>query len=144
MHRLHTQVMRLAAVLAGLLTVPSLASSERPLVYCPVGSDETCCSAVVNALGEADRAFDGSMGTVDLRTADLGGYTVLVIPSLADDGTNHPYALLRDAQVADRLRGLLLGRRVFWSGTPDLGSAARADKDALIQRLAGWAAGNHA
>src|SRR5687768_4132674 len=144
MTRLHKQVMRLAAALAGLLAVPAFASAQRPLVYCSVGIDETGCSAVVNALGDADRAYDGSMGTVDLRTADLGAYSVLVIPSLADDGASQPYALLRDAQVADRLRGLLLGRRVFWSGTPDLGSAARADKDALLRRLAGWAAANHA
>src|ERR687891_2035958 len=99
------QATRLVAVLVGLLAVPALASAQRPLVYCPVGIDETGCSAVVNALGGADRAYDGSLGTVDLRTADLGDYTVLIIPSLADDGVNRPYALLRDADVAERLRG---------------------------------------
>src|SRR5688500_11207944 len=129
MTRLHTQVMRLAAVLAGLLTVPALASAQRPLVYCPVGIAETGCSAGEYALGEPARADGGAPGTVGLRPADVGAYTVLVRPSLADDGANHPYGVLRDAQVADRLRGLLLGRRVFWSGTPGLCSAARADKD---------------
>src|SRR5688572_11806666 len=93
------QAVRLVAAVAGLLAVPALASAQRALVYCPVGVDETGCAAVVNALGEADRAYDGSMGTVDLRTADLGGYTVFVIPSLADDGSTTPYALLRDAAV---------------------------------------------
>jgi hypothetical protein len=29
-----------------------------------------------------------------------------------------PYTLLRSADVAKRLGGLLLGRRAFWSGTP--------------------------
>src|SRR5687767_5612633 len=137
------QAMRLVAAVAAVLAVPTLANAQRPLVYCPVGVDETGCAAIVNALGEADRAYDGSMGTVDLRTADLGAYTVLVIPSLADDGSSTPYALLRDAAVAERLRGMLLGRQVFWSGTPDLGTTSRADKDALIQRLTAWAAGNH-
>src|SRR5919108_4120421 len=143
MTRLLKQATRLAWALAGLMAMPALASAQRPLVYCPVGIDETGCSAVINALGGADRAYDGSMGTVDLRTADLGAYTVLIIPSLADDGSSRPYGLLRDAEVSARLRILLLGRRVFWSGTPDLGSSSRADKDALIQRLAAWAGGNH-
>jgi hypothetical protein len=137
------RVMRLVAVLTGALAVPALASAQRALVYCPVGIDELGCNAVGHALGAADRGYDGSLGTIDLRTADLGSYTVLVIPSLADDGATKPYALLRDPEVAARLRGLLLGRLAFWSGTPDLGSASRADKDALIQRLAGWAGGNH-
>src|SRR5919109_5045011 len=94
------QAMQLVAALVGLMAVPALASAQRPLVYCPVGIDETGCAAVINALGGADRAYDGSMGTVDLRTADLGEYTVLVIPSLADDDANRPYWLLRDAEVA--------------------------------------------
>src|SRR5687768_17931950 len=71
------QATRLGAAVIGLLAAPALVSAQRPLVYCPVGIDETGCAAVVNALGEADRAFDGSLGTVDLRTADLGQYTVL-------------------------------------------------------------------
>jgi hypothetical protein len=143
MRQFGTRALRLVAALVGVLGGPERASAQRALVYCPVGIDESGCSAVVEALGEADRGYDGSMGTVDLRTAVLGNYSVFVIPSLADEQATTPYALLRDPAVSERLRGLLLGRRAFWSGTPDLGSGSRSEKDALIRRLASWAGGHH-
>ena len=45
------------------------------------------------------------------------------------------------AAVIGRLKLALLGRRAFWSGTPDQGglTTTRPQKDALIQNLAAWA-----
>jgi hypothetical protein len=140
----------LAAVLA-LAFGPSAAQAQKALVYCPVGIDDTGCQTVTAALaathpGGVDRAYDGTNGTVDLKTADLFGYDVLVVPSLAEDSASRPYGLLRDTTVVRRLRAALLGRRALWSGTPDQGAAldTRPLKDRLIRNLAVWAGAGHA
>ena len=44
----------------------------------------------------------------------------------------------------EHLKAALIGRIALWSGTPDQGATNRAMKDALIQNLAGWAAGAYA
>ena len=139
------------ATIAGLLgTRPATANAQKALVYCPVAVDATGCNAIVTALtGPAyplgiDRGYDGTNGTVDLKAVDLFSYSVFVVPSLADDSTSQPYALLRDAEVAEHLKAALIGRLAMWSGSPDQGAANRAMKDALIQNLAGWAAGAYA
>src|SRR6476661_2150435 len=139
-----------AAMLLALAFGPRLAEAQKALVYCPVSIDATGCAAVKTALtgaypGGIDTGFDGTQGTVDLKTVDLFQYSVFVVPSLADDSTA-PYALLRDAAIASKLKAALLGRRAFWSGTPDQGvvSTTRPLKDALLQNLAAWASGNFA
>ncbi|HEV8263632.1 MAG TPA: Ig-like domain repeat protein [Gemmatimonadales bacterium] len=134
---------------AGLgVTVHALALiPDKALVYCPVGIDTIGCSRIVAALSGpegpfpsgVDRGYDGTSGTVDLATADLSPYAVFIVPSLADDPTTKPYDLLRTSGVAYRLSTVLRGRLVVWSGTPDLGSANRAEKDHLIRNLAIWA-----
>ena len=129
----------------GLTVVPVLASAQKALVYCP-NLDRAGCDAVVTALsagsaypGGVDRGYDGTSGTVDLRGVDLFAYQVFVVPSLADDATNQPYAFLRDSVVVEHLRAALIGRLALWSGTPDQGSLNRAAKDQLIGNLATWA-----
>jgi hypothetical protein len=120
---------------------------DKALVYCPVGIDAIGCSRIVAVLsgpdgpfpGGVDRGYDGTSGTVDLATADLSPYAVFIVPSLADDPTTKPYDLLRTSGVAYRLSTVLRGRLVVWSGTPDLGSANRPEKDHLIRNLAVWA-----
>ena len=87
----------------------------------------------------ADAGYDGTQGTVDLAGADLSGYAVFVVPSLADGPDVQPYALLRNATIAARLKAAFMGRVAVWSGTPDVGSTNRAAKDELIRNLAGWA-----
>jgi hypothetical protein len=126
------------AVLLALAIGPRLAEAQKALVYCPVSIDATGCAAIKTALtsaypGGVETGFDGTQGTVDLKTVDLFQYSVVVVPSLADDSTA-PYALLRDATVASKLTAALLGRRAFWSGTPDQGvvTTTRPQKDALI------------
>ena len=138
------------AVLLALAIGPRLAEAQKALVYCPVSIDATGCAAIKTALtsaypGGVETGFDGTQGTVDLKTVDLFQYSVVVVPSLADDSTA-PYALLRDATVASKLKAALLGRRAFWSGTPDQGvvTTTRPQKDALIQNLAAWASGDFA
>ena len=76
---------------------------------------------------------------MDLASADLSGYAVFVVPSLADGAGVQPYALLRDATVAARIKAAFMGRTAVWSGTPDVGSTNRAAKDQLIRNLAAWA-----
>src|SRR6478609_137647 len=51
-----------------------------------------------------------------------------------------------DATGCATIKAALLGRRAFWSGTPDQGvvSTTRPQKDALIQNLAAWAGGDFA
>lgn len=144
-------VQRVALALAagiGLLgTRPATANAQKALVYCPVTVDATGCNAIVTALtGPAyplgvDRGYDGANGTVDLKTVDLFSYSVFVVPSLADDSTSQPYALLRDTQVTEHLKAALIGRLAMWSGSPDQGATNRPMKDALIQNLASWAGG---
>src|SRR5690348_1133420 len=73
----------------------------KALVYCPVTIDSIGCSNIQAALAAqypdgVDRGFDGSNGTLDLKTANLWQYRVLVVPSLADNSDAQPYALLRD------------------------------------------------
>lgn len=138
-----------AAVLVASLALPSSLAGQRALVYCPVGIDATGCNAVVTALTGAgylavDRGWDGTGGTVDLRATDLAAYRVIVVPSLADDGTVAPYALLRDAAAMTHLRAAVIGGIAVYSGTPDQGSANRTEKDALIRNLAAWAGADHA
>jgi hypothetical protein len=144
-----SKLLRAAMVLA-LAFGPRVAEGQKALVYCPVSIDATGCATIKTALttaypGGIDTGFDGTQGTVDLETVDLFQYSVVVVPSLADDSTA-PYALLRDATVASKLKAALLGRRAFWSGTPDQGvvSTTRPQKDALIQNLAAWAGGDFA
>src|SRR5437764_7519951 len=139
-----------AATMLALVVAPRLTEAQKALVYCPVSIDATGCAAVKTALtsaytGGVETGYDGSQGTVDLKTVDLFQYSVVVVPSLADDSTA-PYALLRDATVASKLKAALLGKRAFWSGTPDQGVVAttRPQKDALIQNLAAWAGANFA
>ncbi|HEU4647556.1 MAG TPA: hypothetical protein VFS33_00755, partial [Gemmatimonadales bacterium] len=132
-----------------LTTLVEAQSAPKALVYCPVGLDTSGCDNVVAALsapgsaftGGVDRGYDGSGATVDLAAANLAGYAVIVVPSLADDPQTKPYARLRNATVAAHLRAALTGHRAVWSGTPDLGTANPAEKTALLQNLATWAAG---
>src|SRR4051812_32474691 len=122
-------------------------SAHKALVYCPVSIDAVGCSNIATALAAqypqgVDRGYDGTGGTVDLKTADLWQYDVFVVPSLADGTNAKPYAQLRDAVVAERLRDAIMGRIAMWSGTPDLGTATSANRDqknALIVNLAVWA-----
>src|SRR5919202_194206 len=118
-----------AAVLApilGLAASAAPARAQKALVYCPIGIDADGCGTIVRALTSAfpdgvDSAYD-SQAPVDLATADLNHYAVLVIPSLADNATAKPYGLLRDAQIAARLKTVLTGHVAVWSGAPDEGS----------------------
>src|ERR1043166_6221512 len=137
-----------AGLVLGLATVPAAAFAQKALVYCPT-QDQTGCDAVVTALSSGgylavDRGFDGTGGTVDLRTVDLFAYNVFVVPSLADDATTQPYAFLRDADVEEHLKAALIGGLAVWSGTPDQGSGNRELKDQLIRNLASWAGANYA
>ncbi len=111
---------RFAALLsASLLVAPAAVQAQKALVYCPVGIDASGCNAIVTALnaspspfpGGVDGGYDGSQGTVDLATADLSGYAVFVVPSLADGAGTQPYGLLRDATIAARLAGGVHGTR---------------------------------
>jgi YDG domain-containing protein/Big-like domain-containing protein/MBG domain-containing protein len=135
--------------------LPTPAAAQKALVYCPVSIDAAGCGAIVMALaadtmlfpGGIDGAYDGTQGTVDLATVDLGTYAVLVVPSLADGAGATPYALLRDPTIAARLKAAFMGRAAAWSGTPDVGSTNRTAKDNLIRNLARWvrpdSAGSH-
>ncbi|HSQ33056.1 MAG TPA: hypothetical protein VLN49_24550 [Gemmatimonadaceae bacterium] len=134
-----------AAALAIALSAPAV-EAQKALVYCPVGIDASGCDRIVTALQTrftdgVDRGYDGSNNTVDLKTVDLQHYGVFVVPSLADDATKQPYALLR--AVASRLHFAINGRVAVYSGAPDQGNSNRFDKDALIQNLATWAANGH-
>src|SRR3954469_18372481 len=131
----------------GVFAMPAAVRAQKALVYCPVTVDATGCTNIVNALtGPAyplgvDRGYDGTGGTVDLKTVDLFTYSVFVVPSLADGATSQPYAKLRDPEVVEHLKAALIGRIALWSGSPDQGASNRAAKDALIQNLTAWAAG---
>src|SRR5205809_4570992 len=140
-----------AGLALGFLGLPAVASAQKALVYCPINLDRAGCDAVVAALSSAggypggiDRGYDGTGETVDLRSADLFAYSVFVVPSLADDSTSQPYALLRDSLVVEHLRAALIGGLAVWSGTPDQGTTNRAEKDQLIQNLAQWAGASYA
>lgn len=145
-------VAALLAAVATLATAPTPARAQtaagaKALVYCPVGVDETGCTKVVTALtgsaafpGGVDRGYDGTSGTVDLAYATLSQYAVLVIPSLGDDSTHSPYAVLRSAAVQAHLKAGITGRIAVWAGTPDAGDANRDAKDRLLRNLASWGA----
>jgi VCBS repeat-containing protein len=135
----------LAAAIALALSA-SPAHAQKALVYCPVNVDASGCDRIVSALQSkftdgVDRGFDGSNGTLDLKKIDLNHYGVFVVPSLADDDNKQPYAVLRS--VATRLHMAINGRVAVYSGAPDQGGSNRADKDAVIQNLARWAADGH-
>jgi VCBS repeat-containing protein len=137
-----------AAAFAAGLALPMSARplhGQKALVYCPVGVDATGCDRVVSALQSkfagVDRGYDGSNGTMDLKAIDLNHYSVFVVPSLADDADKQPYSVLRSA--AARLHLAINGRVAVYSGAPDQGNLNRADKDAIIQNLATWAAAGH-
>src|SRR6266566_8739923 len=145
------KVLLTAGLALGLFVLPRAASAQQALVYCPINLDRTGCDAIVTALtggnaypGGVDRGYDGTGGTVDLRSADLFAYSVFVVPSLADDSTGKPYAFLRDSLVVEHLRAALIGGIAAWSGTPDQGTTNRAEKDQLIQNLAQWAGASYA
>ena len=76
--------------------------------------------------GGVDAGYDGTQGTVDLATADLSGYAVFVVPSLADGAGTQPYALLRERDDRGAVQAAFMGRVAVWSGTPDVGSTNRA------------------
>ena len=143
---------RLALLAGGVVllgTAPASANAQKALVYCPVTVDATGCTTIVNALSPAyplgvDRGYDGTDGTVDLRTVDLFKYSVFVVPALADDATAQPYATLRDPEVVEHLKAALIGRIALWSGSPDQGATNRGMKDALIQNLVAYASGAYA
>ena len=146
---LRAAALSLASVLA-LVFGPMSAEAQKALVYCPT-VDASGCSIIKTALGSAfpggvDAGYDGSGGTVDLTSVDLFQYSVFVVPSLAETDSTTPYNKLRDAAIAGRLKLALLGRRAFWSGTPDQGvlSTTRPQKDALLQNLAAWVSANFA
>src|SRR5512146_2450716 len=134
MNHAYALLVALATAVSGLFApLQNGTAGPKALVYCPA-SDHAGCDAVVNALsaafpGGVDRGYDGSNGTVDLAKVDLMQYGVLVIPSLAGRGDAEPYGVLRNAGVAARLQHVFMGRVAFWSGTPDLGQANRAQKD---------------
>ena len=124
-------------------------SGAKALVYCPVGVDVAGCDQIVQTLtgtaafpGGVARAYDGTSGTVALAYVTLSQYAVLVVPSLADDSTHSPYAVLRSAVVQSHLKAGVTGRIAVWGGTPDLGSDAttRPAKDQLLRNLASWGA----
>src|SRR6266581_7960048 len=145
------KVLLAAGLALGLAIVPRGAAAQRALVYCPINLDRAGCDTVVAVLagssaypGGVDRGYDGTGGTVDLRSAELFAYTVFVVPSLADDSTSQPYGLLRDSVVVEHLRAALIGGIAVWSGTPDQGTTNRAEKDQLIQNLAHWAGASYA
>src|SRR5437867_4642340 len=145
------KVVLTAGLALGLFVLPGAASAQQALVYCPINLDRTGCDALVTALtagsaypGGVGRGYDGTGGTVDLRSADLFAYSVFVVPSLADDSTSQPYGLLRDSIVVEHLHAALIGGLAVWSGTPDQGSTNRAEKDQLIQNLAKWAGASYA
>src|SRR5439155_4635798 len=131
----------------GALTLRPIAfETQKALVYCPVGVDAGGCDRIVGALASRfpdgiDRGYDGTSGTIDLRTADLQHYAVFVVPSLADNDATRPYALLR--QIAPALKMAINGRVAVYSGAPDQGAANRESKNELIANLAAWAADGH-
>jgi thiamine biosynthesis lipoprotein ApbE len=137
-----------------ILTISGEPSASAPqagpdaLVYCPVSIDVVGCGRIVSTLSASghfasvSRAYDGSDGTVDLASVDLGAYSLLMVPSLADIADSRPYDLLRNPAVADRLSAAGIGRAAVWSGAPDQGGP-NAQADALIRNLAIWASSLH-
>ena len=91
----------LALVIALGVSADAFTFSQRVLVYCPPG-DTSGCDAIVAALGNADKGYDGNNGTVDLATADLSSYAVLVqdrdlnVPGSVDTGIGGTDLVLRN------------------------------------------------
>src|ERR1051326_6840253 len=146
-HNMRNTILR-AGLLLGLSTIPAAAVAQKALVYCPT-ADQSGCNAIVTALSTAypdgvDKGYDGTGGTLDLRTLDHSVYSVFVVPSLADDSNTQPYALLRDPAVVEHLKTALIGGIAVWSGFPDQGTANRESKDQLIRNLAQWAGKDYA
>ena len=134
------------ATLGGFTLQATELSAQKAAIYC---AEATGCGNVANALsgsfpGGVDRVFNGTNSTLDIRTVDMSQYAVFFVPSLADNGSRQPYALLRDATVAAKLSAALTGRAAVWSGTPDQGKANRDAKDQLIRNLAQYAAAEYA
>src|SRR5439155_23125195 len=110
------KVVLTAGLALGLSVLPGAASAQQALVYCPINLDRTGCDAIVTALtagsaypGGVGRGYDGTGGTVDVRSAEVFAHTVFVVPSLADDSTNQPFRLLRDPLAVDPLPAALIG-----------------------------------
>jgi hypothetical protein len=144
MRQLRVAVATFAVAAFGLVSSPTVSSAQKALVYCPP-VDVTGCDNVVAALaatggpfpGGVDRGYDGNAGSVNLASVDLSQYSAFVVPSLSDDSSSTPYALLRNAIIASRLNAVL-GRVALWSGTPDIGSTNAALKETLLRNLAAW------
>ena len=85
-----SKLLRAAMTLAlALAFAPRLAEAQKALVYCPVDIDATGCATIRTALtsaypGGIETGYDGTQGTVDLKTVDLFQYSVVVIRSVAD------------------------------------------------------------
>src|SRR3989442_5957799 len=104
---------RLRAILTvcGLGLGPSLLSAQRALVYCPVGIDPTGCTTLVQALGDSagpfghrvDMSYHRTDGTIDLASADLTRYAVLIGPAFAANDRTKPYERLRTSTVSKRV-----------------------------------------
>src|SRR5436305_12900722 len=104
------KVLLAAGLALGLAIVPRGAAAQRALVYCPINLDRAGCDTVVAVLaggsaypGGVDRGYDGTGGTVDLRSADLFPYSVFVVPPLADDSASQPPAFLPAPRVVAAL-----------------------------------------
>ncbi|MES2523967.1 MAG: MBG domain-containing protein [Gemmatimonadota bacterium] len=113
-------------------------AQKKVLVYCPSNAAAQCTS-ISNALSGTyavvQRAYDGGSATLNLATADLSGFSLLVVPS----GSTAFYGLLRsNVSVKSQLTALLVGRVVIYSGTPDLGSGDATKKATLLRNLATW------
>ena len=147
-----------AAASLGLVAAQQASAEQalpKALVYCPSEGD-TECGRVAGALSgsyEVVKARAGSAGAgwVDPTSStvtSLSGYKVVVVPGLADIKSSNnfilPYKMLRSNAAADlaaqsKLSAILTGRVVGYHGTPDFGSENKAQKDAVILKLATWA-----
>src|SRR5436190_21002351 len=126
-----SKLMRAAMTLA-LVFVPRLAEAQKALVYCPVDIDATGCAAVKTALtsaypGGIESGYDGTQGTVDLKTVDLFQYSVVVIPPLAA-APPAPSGLLPAPTAAPRRKPPLPGGRPSGSAPPDRAAARRRQR----------------
>src|SRR3954468_23485505 len=110
MKNLRVTVATLVVTALALVFLPTAVGAQKALVYCPP-SDAAGCDNVVAALAATggpfgsgvDRGYDGNGGTVNLATVDLSQYNAFVVPSLSDDSSSTPYALLRNTTIAARL-----------------------------------------
>src|SRR5919199_1381350 len=105
MKRLFRALAAVAGLVPSALAAQASPSTHKALVYCPASIDAVGCTNIAAALAGqyplgVDLAYDGSSGTVDLKTVDLWQYDVFFVPSLADGADAKPYDLLRDATVS--------------------------------------------